>query len=94
MMAIVNELPNNGVVLVFADTVSKNLQLENDIMALKQQKNFKIFVVFAPRYSGTVGDAAYKMFENVSDGPILNLPDFTVDDFVNALVKKISKPCP
>ena len=94
MVKILNEMPNDGVVLVFADTISKNLQLESNIETLKQQKNIKLFVVFSPSYDGAVGDAAYTMFENVSDGPILNLPDFTVDDFVNAVVKKISKPCP
>ena len=93
MIRILDEMPKDGVVLVIADTTSLNLQLEKDILAKKKQKNIKMFVVFAPKYGGNKGDATYKMYERVSDGPILNLPDFTIDDFVEAVVTKISKPC-
>ena len=63
-------MPDNGVILVFCDTGSHRLELENLIAEEARRKNVKIFfAIFAGHPSG-VNAKSLQVYERLSEGRI------------------------
>jgi len=93
MLLTLHAMPQHGAVLVFTDDGSKNLDLIDDIIALKNEKDLKIYIVLAPKYKAKVGDASWVAYQNISDGNVFNLKDFSKDKFISAIVQEIGTMC-
>ena len=93
LLVTMRNMPKNGVVLVFTDNPSKNLGLQDELIALRNEKAITIFFVLAPRYYGTVNDASWKVFDNLSGGRIYNLANFDRAQFFNEVVQIIGSTC-
>ena len=73
------KLCDKGVAFLFVRN-NKQLypELQDDILKLKKKKHMKIIIImynlvyhaFSDHYLGEVGDATWKMFENISDGNV------------------------
>jgi len=88
-----NNLPRHGIALIFTDHQSKDLDMESALTELKDDKDIKIFVVLAPRYSGTVGDASWNLYNRLSDGRIYNMADFNATHFLKEVVQVVGETC-
>lgn len=86
-------LPQHGVVLVFTDAPSKHLGLEEGLIALRDEKELKIFIVLAPRYNGLVNDSSWNVYENLSEGRIYNMADFNRSTFIEEVVQVVGSNC-
>ena len=87
------KMPHNGVVLLFTDSPSKNLQLEAELIAIRDEKKITIFVVLTPGYFGTKHDASWKVYVNLSEGRIYDLLNFDKDQFFQEVVHVIGSSC-
>merc|ERR1719369_2205437 len=93
MLLTLQNLPQHGVVLVFTDHQTKDLDLVDDIIALKNKKDIEIYIALAPSYNGRVGDESWIAYQNISNGNIFNLADFSRDQFISDIVQIIGKSC-
>ena len=87
-------MPQHGVVLVFLDSTTKDQDLLDDVVALRDEKEIKIFVVYAPRMtSGSVGDASWTVLNTVSEGRIYDMSEFNRTHFIEEVTQvKLRKP--
>jgi len=88
-----DNLPKHGIALVFTDHQSKDLDMESALIELRDAKNIKIFVVLAPKYRGTVGDASWNLYTRLSEGRIYNMKDFNATQFLNEVVQVVGETC-
>ena len=85
----------HGVVLVFTDAPTKNLDLETELTNLRDTKSIKIIVVLAPQYGqgGTVGDPSYQLYERLSENRVYNMNEFNKTQFLAEVVQIIGEDC-
>ena len=72
-------MPPHSVVILFTDHETKNHQLENEIVSYKKEKDIDVIVVLAPKYSGTVNDSSWQVYDRVSQGKVFNMGTFNSD---------------
>ena len=63
-------MPDNGVILVFCDTGSHGLELENSIEDEARWKNVKIFFAIFAGHSNGVDAESLQVYERLSEGRI------------------------
>lgn len=88
-----DKMPHNGVVLLFTDSPTKNLHLQAQLIAMRDEKEITIFVVLTPGYFGTKHDASWKVYVNLSEGRIYDLLNFDKDQFFQEVVHVIGSSC-
>ena len=93
LLVTLNNLPENGIVLLFTDAPSKGLEKESELIRLRDQKKIKIFVVLAPQYGGKVGDQSWQMYTRLSEGKIYNMKDFSKEQFLKEIVQVVATTC-
>merc|ERR1712106_270577 len=93
ILLTLQNLPMYGVAMVVTDHQTKDLDLLEDIIALKNAKKQKVFLVLAPRYAGTVDDESWKAYKAISDGHMYNMADFNKASFISEVVVQIGQNC-
>ena len=93
ILLTLENLPMYGVALVFTDHQTKDLDLLDEIIALRDVKKIKIFIVLAPSYSGIIDDASWVAYDKISEGHIFNMADFDKETFVSEVVVVIGESC-
>ena len=61
LLLTMQHLPYNSIVFALSDNPTKNLDLKDEIIRLKDEKNIHIFIVLTPRYHGIVGDKSWQV---------------------------------
>merc|ERR1712179_677816 len=87
-----DNMPNNGVILVVTDAGSKQLKLERSITRKSFQKNIKIYFTFYPTCRADCDDSL-PVYERLSDGEMFNSSEFTSEKFFSTVITKVKRPC-
>ena len=85
-----DNMPNDGVILVVTDSGSKKLELEKSIRKKSLEKNLKIYFSFSPSCRADCKDSL-PVYERISDGRLFNESDFTSETFFRTVVSTV---CP
>ena len=80
-----DNMPNDGVILVVTDSGSKQLELEKSIRKKSLEKNLKIYFSFSPSCRADCGDSL-PVYKRISDGRLFNESDFTSETFFRTVV--------
>ena len=80
-----DEMPNNGVVLVVTSAGSHQLELEKSIKEKSSKKNVKIYFTFSPFCREACGDSL-PVYKRLSDNRMFNLSDFSSKSFLETVV--------
>ena len=83
-----DNMPNNGVILVVTDAGSKQLELERSITKKSLKKNVKIFFTFSPSCLSDCADSL-PVYKRLSEGRMFNLPNFNSEDFNSTVVAAV-----
>ena len=90
LLLTLQTMPQHGVVLVFLDTTTKDQDLLDDVVALRDEKEIKIFVVYAPKMNtkvGSVGDPSWTVLNTVSEGRIYDMSEFNRTLFIEEVTQ-------
>ena len=95
LLVTMQSLPHNSIAIAVSDNPSKNLELKEQLIQMRDSKNIHIFFVFAPEYHGTVGDESWQVFQELAHGRggIFNIVDYSREDFLNAVADRINSTC-
>ena len=76
-------MPDNGVILVFTDTGSHQLELQNAVKEKSESKNVKILFVLLST-PGVLDTASLEVYDNLSNGQIFygSADESDLDDMV------------
>ena len=75
-------MPDNGVILVFTDTGSHQLELQNAVKEKSESKNVKILFVILST-PGVLDTASLEVYDNLSNGQIFyGSAESDLDDMV------------
>ena len=85
-----DEMPNNGVVLVVTSAGSHQLELEKSIKEKSSKKNVKIYFTFSPFCREACGDSL-PVYKRLSDNRMFNLSDFSSESFLDTVVYTVCK---
>ena len=85
-----DEMPNNGVVLVVTSAGSHQLDLEKSIKEKSSKKNVKIYFTFSPFCREACGDSL-PVYKRLSDNRMFNLSDFSSESFLETVVYTVCK---
>ena len=85
-----DEMPNNGVVLVVTSAGSHQLELEKSIKEKSSKKNVKIYFTFSPFCREACGDSL-PVYKRLSDNRMFNLSDFSSKSFLETVVYTVWK---
>ena len=83
-----DNMPNDGVILVVTDAGSKQLDLEKSIRKKSLEKNLKIYFSFSPSCRADCGDSL-PVYKRISDGRLFNESDFTSETFFRTVVSTV-----
>ena len=83
-----DNMPNNGVILVVTDAGSKQLKLEKSITTKSIKKNIKIFFTFYPSCRADCDDSL-PVYKRLSDGNMFNASEFTSEKFFSTVITKV-----
>ena len=83
-----DNMPNDGVILVVTDSGSKQLELEKSIRKKSLEKNLKIYFSFSPSCRADCKDSL-PVYERISDGRLFNESDFTSETFFRTVVSTV-----
>ena len=83
-----DNMPNNGVILVVTDAGSKQLKLERSIITKSIKKNIKIYFTFYPTCRADCSDSL-PVYKRLSDGEIFNSTEFTSEKFFSTVITKV-----
>jgi len=86
-------MPRNGTVVVITDNKSYDLDLDEDLLRIKEDKNLNILIALAPKYQGKMGDASWKKYVKLSDSQIFKVDTFNKKTFISAIVKEVENTC-
>ena len=80
-------LPKNSVLLVFTDDGTKDLDMENQIIQLRDEKQIKIIMIMAPEFrggllGGLLGHQSVELYKRLSEGRFYNMKNFKVEDLI------------
>jgi len=85
-------MPDNGVILVVTDAGTKMQQLEKSIKKKSEEKNVKIFFAFSPWCQALCADSM-PVYNRLSGGRIFNQTDFERETFFKSVVYTVQHPC-
>ena len=85
-----DEMPNNGVVLVVTSAGSHQLELEKSIKEKSSKKNVKIYFTFSPFCREACGDSL-PVYKRLSNNRMFNLSDFSSESFLETVVYTVWK---
>ena len=80
-------------VILFTDHKTKNHQLENEIVSYKKEKDIDVIVVLAPKYSGTINDPSWQVYDSVSQGKVFNMGTVDPDQLLGNVSQIAEKNC-
>ena len=80
-----DEMPNNGVVLVVTSAGSHQLELEKSIKEKSSKKNVKIYFTFSP-FCREACEDSLPVYKRLSDNRMFNLSDFSSKSFLETVV--------
>ena len=83
-----DNMPNNGVILVVTDAGSKQLDLERSITKKSLEKNIKIYFTFYPSCRADCDDSL-PVYERLSDGETFKSSEFTSEKFFSTVITKV-----
>ena len=83
-----DNMPNNGVILVVTDAGTKQTDLEESIRKKSEEKNIKIFFTFYPSCRADCDDSL-PVYERLSDGEMFNSSEFTSEKFFSTVITKV-----
>merc|ERR1719458_1782623 len=95
MLVTMQTLQSKAVMLVFTDAGSMNLELKEELIRLRDEKDIKIFIILAPAYNGgTVGDASWQMYQELATPErVKNMADVTAEEVIAEIVAGIGDNC-
>ena len=87
-------MPDNGLILVFTDAGSKQLELENAVKAKSEEKNVKIF--FALYTHNSIDTASMEAYERLSNEQVFVASSdgslgLETEEFLDAVVQTVRK---
>ena len=85
-----DEMPNNGVVLVVTSAGSHQLELEKSIKEKSSKKNVKIYFTFSP-FCREACEDSLPVYKRLSDNRMFNLSDFSSKSFLETVVYTVWK---
>ena len=85
-----DEMPNNGVVLVVTRAGSHQLELEKSIKRKSSKKNVKIYFTFSP-FCREACEDSLPVYKRLSDNRMFNLSDFSSKSFLETVVYTVWK---
>ena len=83
-----DNMPNNGVILVVTDAGSKQLNLERSITKKSLEKKIKIYFTFYPSCRADCDDSM-PVYERLSDGEMFNSTEFSSEKFFSTVITKV-----
>ena len=85
-----NNMPDNGVILVVTDAGTHQRDLEESIKKKAAEKNIKIFIAFYPRCkSSRFCSESMPSYESVSEGRIFDQSDFDNEKFFKSVLNTV-----
>ena len=90
LLLTLQKMPKHGVVIVFLDSTTKDQDLLDDVVALRDEKEIKIFVVYAPKmntFTGSVGDPSWTALKTASEGRIYDMSTFNRTLFISEVTQ-------
>ena len=85
-----DNMPDNGVILVVTDAGTHQRELEETIKKKSAEKNIKIFIAFSPKCVATkVCSDSMPSYNSVSERRIFNQTDFDSEDFFKSVVNTV-----
>ena len=86
-----DNMPDNGVILVVTDAGTHQRELEEAIKKKSKEKNIKIFIAFSPKCLATeLCSESMPSYNRVSERRIFNQTDFDSEDFFKSVVYTVS----
>jgi hypothetical protein len=86
-------LPKHSVLLAFTDNPTKNLELRDALIRMRDEKDIRVFIILAPKYHGITTDESWKLFQRLADGRVFNMDKLTVDDLLKEFVTHLNNSC-
>ena len=86
------EMPDNGVVLVVTDSGTQRGRLANQLQRTSERKNIKIIFVFAPSCRNRCRNSL-PVYRRLSDGRMFNRTDFDQEIFFKSVVHMVCIHC-
>ena len=85
-----DNMPNNGVILVVTDAGTHQRDLEESIKKKAKEKNIQIFIAFYPRCQNRrYCRESMPSYINVSEGRIFNQSDFDNENFFKSVLNTV-----
>ena len=82
-----DNMPDNGVILVVTDAGTHQRELEEAITKKSEEKNIKIFIAFSPKCVATeLCSESMPSYNSVSERRIFNQTDFDSEEFFKSVV--------
>merc|ERR1711974_246574 len=82
-----DNMPDNGVILVVTDAGTKKKELEKSKKKKSAKKNIKIFIAFSPKcMAAKFCSESMPGYNRVSEGRIFNQTDFDTEKFFNSVL--------
>ena len=82
-----DNMPDNGVILVVTDAGTHQRELEEAIKKKSKEKNIKIFIAFSPKCQATeLCSESMPSYNSVSERRIFNQTDFDSEEFFKSVI--------
>lgn len=66
------QMPHKSLVVAFTNHQTKDLDLKDEILALKRDKSIEIRIILIPEYLGTPGDDSWNLYHEVGEVTVLS----------------------
>lgn len=66
LLGAIQNAPDKSLIVIFTDNGSKDLNLKNEILRRKQEKEITVFIVLTPIYEGFPRDPSLEVYDQVS----------------------------
>merc|ERR1719244_654950 len=99
LLLTLQTIPKYGMIMLLTDTASKNLELFDELVKLRDSKEVLIYVVFTPHYQEEkednvfVGDPSWLKYKEISNGKLYDMADYDRDEFLKEIVFSIKEEC-
>jgi len=99
LLHTLQKIPKYGMIMLLTDTASKNLDLFDELVKLRDEKEAIIYVVLTPEYEERrsedvfVGDDSWKKYKEISKGKMYDMDDYDRAKFLKEIVFSIKKEC-
>jgi len=90
---VLENMPKGGTVIVITENQSYDLDLTEELLRLKEEKEANILFAISPRYHGTHGDSSWKKYIKLSNSQIYQMDKLEKKAFTSAIVKEVENTC-